>query len=166
MAERLAIDGGKPVLTRADYKNWPIIGKDERRLINEVLDSGIVAGGTAPQVQALEKEWAAYIGAKHCLTTCSGTAALHMALAAVGVGPGDEVITSAFTFLASASCALHQNAIPVFVDIDPRTYCMDPGQARSGHHGAHARRSSPCTSRGCRRTWTRSWRSPGSTSCS
>ena len=51
-----------------------------------------------------------------------------MALAAVGVGPGDEIITSAFTFLASASCALHQNAIPVFVDIDPRTYNMDPAK--------------------------------------
>jgi len=126
MSERLAIDGGKPVLTRADYKNWPIIGKDERRLIGNVLDSGILAGGTAPQVQALEREWADYVGAKHCLTTCSGTAALHMALAAIGVGPGHEVITSAFTFLASASCALHQNAVPVFVDIDPRTYTLDP----------------------------------------
>jgi perosamine synthetase len=128
MAEKLAIDGGKPALTRKDYKNWPIIGPDERRLVNEVLDKGIVAGGTAPQVKALEKEWAAYTGSKYCLTTCSGTAALHMALAAVGVGPGDEVITSAFTFLASASCAIHQNAIPVFVDIDPRTYCMDPAR--------------------------------------
>jgi perosamine synthetase len=128
MSDRLAIAGGKPVLARNDYKNWPIIGKDERKYINQVLDSGIVAGGTAPQVKALEQEWAAYTGAKHCLTTCSGTAALHMALAALGVGPGDEVITSAFTFLASASCALHQNAIPVFVDIDPRTYTMDPSQ--------------------------------------
>ncbi len=128
MAEKLAIDGGKPVLTRKDFRNWPIIGADERRLVNEVLDKGIVAGGTAPQVKALEKEWAAYTGSKYCLTTCSGTAALHMALAAMGVGPGDEVITSAFTFLASASCAIHQNAIPVFVDIDPRTYCMDPAK--------------------------------------
>jgi dTDP-4-amino-4,6-dideoxygalactose transaminase len=128
MTEQLAIAGGKAVLRRSDYKNWPIIGKDERRYINQVLDSGIVAGGTAPQVKALEQEWAAYTGAKHCLTTCSGTAALHMALAALGVGPGDEVITSAFTFLASASCALHQNAIPVFVDIDPRTYTMDPSK--------------------------------------
>jgi perosamine synthetase len=128
MAEKLAIDGGKPILTRKDFKNWPIIGADERRLVNEVLDKGIVAGGTAPQVKALEKEWAQYTGSKYCLTTCSGTAALHMALAAVGVGPGDEVITSAFTFLASASCAIHQNAIPVFVDIDPDTYCMDPAK--------------------------------------
>ena len=90
-----------------------------------VLDSGIVAGGTAPQAVGLEKDWAAYCGSKYCLTTSSGTAALHMALAACGVGPGDEVITSAFTFLASASCALHQNAVPRFVDIDPRTYTMD-----------------------------------------
>jgi perosamine synthetase len=128
MAEKLAIDGGTPVLTRSDFKNWPIITDDDRRLINEVLDSGIVAGGTAPQVKGLEKEWAEYTGAKYCLTTCSGTAALHMALAALGVGPGDEVITSAFTFLASASCAIHQNAIPVFVDIDPKTYNMDPAK--------------------------------------
>ena len=125
---QLAISGGEPVLRRSDYQNWPIIGPDERRLVNEVLDRGILAGGTAPQVRALEQEWARYVGTKHCLTTTSGTAALHMALAAVGVGPGDEVITSAFTFLASASCALHQNAIPVFVDIDPRTYCLDPGR--------------------------------------
>jgi dTDP-4-amino-4,6-dideoxygalactose transaminase len=126
MAEKLAIDGGKPVLTRNDYKNWPIINEDVQKHIKDVLDSGIVAGGTAPKVSALEKAWAEYVGAKHCLTTCSGTAALHMALAALGVGPGDEIITSAFTFLASASCALHQMAIPTFVDIDPRTYNMDP----------------------------------------
>ena len=128
MSEKLAIDGGTPVLKRNDYGNWPIITEDDRRFINEVLDSGIVAGGTAPQVAALEHEWAEYVGSKYCLTTTSGTAALHMALAAVGAGPGDEIITSAFTFLASASCALHQNAIPVFVDIDPRTYNMDPAK--------------------------------------
>ncbi len=128
MSEKLAIDGGTPVLKRADYKNWPIITDDDRRLINEVLDSGIVAGGSAPMVSGLEKEWAEFTGSKYCMTTVSGTAALHSALSAVGVGPGDEIITSAFTFLASASCALHQNAIPVFVDIDPRTYCIDPAK--------------------------------------
>jgi dTDP-4-amino-4,6-dideoxygalactose transaminase len=126
--EALAIAGGQPLVRRADYRNWPVITADDRRLVNEVLDSGIVAGGTAPMAASLEKEWAAYVGAKHCLTTVSGTSALHMALAACGIGPGDEVITSAFTFLASASCVLHQNAIPTFVDIDPRTYCMDPAK--------------------------------------
>ena len=128
MSEKLAIGGGKPVLKREDYTNWPVITGDDRRFIQEVLDSGIVAGGTAPQVSALQKEWASFIGVKYCLTTVSGTAALHMALAALGAGPGDEVITAAYTFLASASCALHQNAIPVFVDIDPRTYTMDPSK--------------------------------------
>lgn len=128
MSDKLAIGGGSPVLKRSDYKDWPIITDDDRQLIKEVLDTGILAGGTAPQVTALEKEWAEYTEAKYCLTTCSGTAALHMALAAVDVGPGDEVITSAFTFLASASCAIHQNAIPVFVDIDPKTYNMDPNK--------------------------------------
>ncbi|MHB0912690.1 MAG: DegT/DnrJ/EryC1/StrS family aminotransferase [Armatimonadota bacterium] len=128
MSEKLGIEGGTPVLQRSDFKNWPVITDDDRRLINEVLDSGIVAGGTAPMVKGLEKEWAEYTGSKHCLTTCSGTAALHMALAALGVGPGDEVIAPAFTFLASASCAIHQQAVPVFVDIDPRTYTMDPAK--------------------------------------
>jgi len=126
--EKLAISGGNPVLTRADYGNWPVITDDDRRFINEVLDSGIVAGGTAPQVSALQDEWAAYVGSKYCLTTVSGTSALHMGLAALGVAPGDEVITAAYTFLASASCALHQNAIPVFVDIDPETYTIDPSK--------------------------------------
>jgi dTDP-4-amino-4,6-dideoxygalactose transaminase len=126
--DKLAIDGGKPELKRSDYRNWPVITADDRRFVKQVLDSGIVCGGTAPQVTALEKGWAKYVGRKYCLTTCSGTAALHMGLAAAGVGPGDEVITSAFTFLASASCALHQNAVPVFVDIDPRTYNMDPAK--------------------------------------
>ncbi len=128
MAEKLAIDGGTPVLTRADYLNWPVITDDDRRLVNEVLDSGIVAGGTGPQVTALEKEWAAFVKAQHCLTTGSGTAALHMALAAVDVGPGDEVLVPSYTFLATASCVLHQMAIPVFVDIDPTTYTMDPAK--------------------------------------
>ncbi len=58
-SQTLAIAGGQPVLQRSDYRNWPVITDDDRRLVNQVLDSGIVAGGTAPQVAALEKEWAA-----------------------------------------------------------------------------------------------------------
>jgi len=128
MAEKLAISGGTPILKREDYKNWPVLTEDDRRFVGEVLDSGIVAGGTGPQVVALEKEFAEFVGAKHCLTTGSGTAALHMALAAVDVVPGDEVLVPAYTFLATASCVLHQMAIPIFVDIDPRTYTMDPAK--------------------------------------
>ena len=160
--EKLAIGGGTPVLARGDYANWPIIGPDDRRLVNEVLDSGIVAGGTAPQVSALEREWADYVGTKYCLTTTSGTAALHMALAAVGVGPGDEIITAAFTFLASASCALHQNAIPVFADIDPRTYNMDPA-ALEAAITPRTKAIIPVHIQGLPADLTRSWRSPAST---
>ena len=127
MGVKLAISGGPTVLKREDYRNWPVITNDDRQLVNEVLDSGIVAGATGPQAVALQREWAAYLGVKHCLTTCSGTAALHMALAAADVGPGDEVLVPAYTFLASASCVLHQMAIPIFVDIEPRTYTIDPG---------------------------------------
>ncbi len=126
MADRLAIAGGTPVLTRNDYQNWPVITDDDRQLVNEVLDSGIVAGATGPQVVALQQEWAAFVQARYCLATGSGTAALHMALAAVDVGPGDEVLVPSYTFLASASCVMHQLAIPVFVDIDPVTYTIDP----------------------------------------
>jgi dTDP-4-amino-4,6-dideoxygalactose transaminase len=126
--EQLAIDGGKPVTSRTAAKRWPVLDRTDREAVLRVLDRGIVAGSGAPEASSLEKEWATYCGRKYCLATCSGTAALHMALAAAGVEPGCEVITSAFTFLASASCALHQNAVPVFVDIDPRTYNMDPNK--------------------------------------
>jgi len=123
---KLAIDGGKPVVPKGAIKAWPVLDKTDYAAVKRVLDRGIVAGGTAPEAVKLEKEWAKYCGRKFCLATNSGTAALHMALAAAQVGPGDEVVTSAFTFLASASCALHANAVPVFVDIDPRTYNMNP----------------------------------------
>ena len=127
MSEKLAIDGGKPVLKRTDYRNWPIITDDDRRFSTKCSTAASWPAAPRPG-GGPGTEWAKYVGSKHCLTTCSGTAALHMALAAGGVGPGDEIITSAFTFLASASCVLHQNAIPVFVDIDPRTYNMDPAK--------------------------------------
>ena len=123
---KLAIDGGKPTVKKEWYKAWPVLDQTDRDLVMGVLDRGIVAGGTAPEATKLEKEWARYCKRSYCLSATSGTAALHMALAAAGVEPGDEVITSAFTFLASASCALHQNAVPVFVDIDPRTYNINP----------------------------------------
>ena len=92
---------------------------------NSLLGAGVL-WGFGPQMLTLEKEWAEYVGTKYCIVTNSGTAALHIAVAAAGVGPGDEVITSAFTFLASASCILHHNAIPIFVDIDPKTCTIDP----------------------------------------
>jgi perosamine synthetase len=132
MSEKLAIDGGRPVIDASTIKPWPVIDERDRKAVLRVLEGDYLCGGEGPEAVALEKEWAGYVGRKHCLTTSSGTAALHMALAALNIGPGDEVIVPSYTFLASASCVLHAGAIPVFVDIDRRTYTMDPTQVEAG----------------------------------
>jgi len=80
-----------------------------------------------PEVAAFEKEFAEYCGAEECVALNSGTSALHLALLAASIGPGDEVITVPFTFVASVAAILYANARPVLVDIDPRSFTMDPG---------------------------------------
>lgn len=102
----------------------PQIGEEEKKAVLEVLDSGIIAQG--PRVKAFEEAFASMCGVKHAIATTSGTTALHVALLAVGVGEGDEVITSPFTFIASANSILFVGARPVFVDIDPATYNINP----------------------------------------
>jgi dTDP-4-amino-4,6-dideoxygalactose transaminase len=101
----------------------PLIGEEEKRAVLEVLDSGILAQG--PRVQAFEAAFAEMCGAAYAVATSSGTTALHTALLAHGIGPGDEVITSAFTFIASANAVLFVGARPFFVDIDPATFNVD-----------------------------------------
>jgi perosamine synthetase len=128
MPESLAVNGGAPAVPEGLTRLWPPIGEAERSAVLRVLDSGILSGSHAPEVTALEKEFAKYTGSSHCLTTNSGTAALHIAVAAAGIGPGDEVITSAFTFLASALAVLHHNAVPIFADIDPVSFNISPAE--------------------------------------
>lgn len=106
----------------------PDIGSAERDAVMEVMSTGGLAQG--PKVAALEKEFAAYIGAKHAVAVNSGTAALHAALLAYGVGPGDEVITSSFSFIASGNAVLYTGARPVFVDIG-KDFNMDAGLVES-----------------------------------
>ncbi len=101
----------------------PQIGDEEIEAVTEVLKSGILAQG--PRVQAFEEAFAQICGVKYAIATSSGTTALHIALLAHGIGPGDEVITSPFTFIASANSAVYVGARPVFVDIDPRTFNID-----------------------------------------
>ncbi len=127
---KLAIHGGKKINPEG-YTEWPVITERQKQAVREVLDSGILWGAHAPQVKALQREWAEYVGTKHCLVTASGTAALHIAVAAAGVGPGDECITTAFTFVATALAVMQNNAIPVFVDVDPRTFNIDPAKIES-----------------------------------
>lgn len=101
----------------------PEIGKEEIAAVTRVLESGMLAQGEV--VEEFEDKFAAYIGTDNAIATNSGTSALHTALAAQGIKEGDEVITTAFSFFATASCVLMQNATPVFVDIDPKTYNID-----------------------------------------
>ncbi len=119
---KLAVFGGERTVPEGLVVHWPNVTPEDKAAVMAVLDRGILWGEDSPETSSLEREWADYIGTKYCLATNSGTAALHMAVAAAGIGPGDEVITSALTFLASASCVLHHNAIPVFADIDPDTF--------------------------------------------
>ena len=126
----LAIHGGRPTVAK-QHVPWPPVTAADRAAVKEVLDAGIFWGPFSAQVKGLQEEWAKYIGTKHCIATNSGTAALHVAVAAAGIGPGDEVITTALTFVASALAVLQQNAIPVFVDIDPDTFCLDPAKIES-----------------------------------
>jgi dTDP-4-amino-4,6-dideoxygalactose transaminase len=128
MSERLAIRGGIPVVPKALHVRWPGITQEDKAAVVAALDSGILSGPYAPQVKALEEEWARYCAARFALATNSGTAALHTAVAAGGIGTGDQVITTAFTFLATALAVLQHNAVPVFVDIDPRTYNINPAR--------------------------------------
>lgn len=104
----------------------PLLGNEEKNAVLSVLESGHLAQGS--RVAEFEQEFAAYIGVKHAVAVSSGTAALHAALLAHNIGPGDEVITSPFTFIASANAILFTGAKPVFADIDPATYNLDPAQ--------------------------------------
>lgn len=102
----------------------PFIGEREKQLVMEVLDSGMLVQG--PRVETLEKMFAELCEVKHAIATTSGTTALHIALLANGIGEGDEVITTPFTFIASANSILYAGATPVFVDIDEETFNIDP----------------------------------------
>jgi len=98
----------------------------ERQLLLEAFDSNWIAP-LGPQVDAFEREFAAKIGAEHAVALASGTAALHLSLLLLGVGPGDEVVTSTFTFAASANAIRYVGATPVFIDSEPRSWNLDPG---------------------------------------
>lgn len=105
---------------------------DERELgyIKEVLESGFISSTSGNMNQRLEKAFAQKVGATYAVTMNSGTSTMHACLAAAGIGPGDEVIVPALTVISTASVVLHQNAVPIFADIDPKTFNIDPESIR------------------------------------
>ncbi|OPY57873.1 MAG: UDP-4-amino-4-deoxy-L-arabinose--oxoglutarate aminotransferase [Pelotomaculum sp. PtaU1.Bin035] len=104
----------------------PDIGRRERDLINEVLDSNILSIG--PKVEQFERMVAGYLGVKEAIAVNSGTSGLHLAVRALGIGEGDEVITSPFSFVSSSNCLIFERARPVFADINQRTLNIDPAE--------------------------------------
>lgn len=108
----------------------PIIGDEERAAVDRVLRSGMIAQG--PEVAAFEQEFAtALVGGRECVAVSSGTSGLHLGLLAAGIGPGDEVIVPSFTFAATANSVALTGAAPVFADIDPDYFCLDPASVEA-----------------------------------
>lgn len=127
----LAIQGGAPAVPAGAHVRWPVLGEDERRAVLGVLERAVLSGQLAPEVRGLEREFAAFVGSRYCLATNSGTAALHLALIGAGAQPGDEVLVPALTFVATAMAVLHQGGVPVFVDVEARTFGMDPAKVEA-----------------------------------
>src|SRR5580698_9891336 len=127
----LAALGGSPAVDARLKITWPIVTDADKRAVMKVLDTGPLwalgsdDGLVAPEMLALEREFAHFVGAKYALACNGGTSALHMAVSAAGVGPGDEVITTAYSFLATPVSILHNSGIPIFADINPKTYNID-----------------------------------------
>ncbi|MBI2289810.1 MAG: DegT/DnrJ/EryC1/StrS aminotransferase family protein [Betaproteobacteria bacterium] len=114
----LALEGGAPVRATA-FAPWPFYEQDEIDAVSQVLSSGLVNYWTGPQCTQFEQAYAAFCGRRHAIALANGSVALELALHAFGIGPGDEVVTTSRTFIASASCAVLRGATPVMADVDP-----------------------------------------------
>lgn len=132
--EKLALLGG-PKAIQSEFKHYNSIGSEEVQAAKLVIESGVLSqflgawhedfyGG--PKVREFERNCESFFGVKHAVTVNSATSGLIAAVGAIGIEPGDEIIVSPWTMCASATAILHWNAIPVFADIDPNTFCLDP----------------------------------------
>jgi dTDP-4-amino-4,6-dideoxygalactose transaminase len=127
MKNDLAINGGPKTLNK--NFDWPVFDNNEIKAISEITKSGNWGNpDCAGIVEEFEKDFAAYCGTKYALTCVNGSVALRLALIACGVRPGDEVIIPPYTFIATASIVLEANCVPVFADIEPDTYNIDPNE--------------------------------------
>ena len=121
---KLALKGGEPVRTQP-FPKWPIFDKRELEALKSVLESGLWGIGGSRKKE-FEEKFASYQHAKYGVAVTSGTAALEVSLRALGIGCGDEVIVPPYTFMATVTTIFYVNAIPIFADIDPETYTLDP----------------------------------------
>lgn len=125
----LAIRGGVPVRQTLLPYGRQHIDEDDIQAVMDVLRSDWLT--TGPKVEEFEAAFADFIGVAHAVAVSNGTAALHAAVYALGIGPGDEVIVTPMTFAASANCVLYQGATPVFADVDPDTLLIDPASVEA-----------------------------------
>jgi dTDP-4-amino-4,6-dideoxygalactose transaminase len=123
--EKLAIQGGKP-LNRDPFPMWPAFSEKTKKEALQPLENGLVNYWTGTKGMEFEQKWAEYCGCRFGISTTNGTSALHTALAACEIGPGDEVIVTSYSFIASAFCVLQAGAIPVFADVRRDTHTLDP----------------------------------------
>ncbi len=128
-SETLAILGGKPAVTIQDPEQWRRPIEEEKKAVCELIDKGFLSGAGSGLPKEFEDEFREFVGAEYCLTVNHGSTALASAYYAVGVGPGDEVITPAAGYICSYEGAIHLGARPVFCDIDPKTLLIDPEDA-------------------------------------
>ena len=127
MKQQLAINGGARTVKKKF--SWPVFDESDVNAVTEIAKSGQWANPDCKgYVEAFEKEFAAYCGSRYAVTCVNGSVALRLALIASGVKPGDEVIVPPYTFIATASAVLECNCVPVFVDIHPDTYNLDPSK--------------------------------------
>ncbi len=117
-AERLAVEGGVPVRA-APFAPWPLYAADEIEAVSQVLASGRVNYWTGDEARAFERDYAEHTGCRHAIALANGTAALELALYALGIGAGDEVVVPSRSFIACASCAVMRGCIPVCAEVDP-----------------------------------------------
>jgi len=122
--DQLAIEGGEPAVA-TPLPPWPWFDEDTIKAAMEPLRSGKVNYWTGSLGMEFERRFAQWNGSKHCITTTSGTRALHTAVASLGIGPGDEVIVPSYTFIATSFCVLQAGAIPVFADVRKEDHCIE-----------------------------------------
>jgi len=163
MSKELAINGGPRAVT-GKLKAWPNFDENAIKAVEEVLRSGKVNYWTGPKGMQFEKEFAAWQGSRFAISVATGTAALHVGLVAMGIGPGDEVIVPIYTFIASSFSIVQAGAIPRFADVNREDHCFSVESAEKLVNGRPGP-SSLFIYTGMSAIWIKSMSLPKNTNC-